>query len=96
MLLGVLSLRAWKSGTKGASLPFTAASAGACLAPRRATQLTGGAGVALMLTGVMGKKYLATGALFPPGVIAGLSLAMSLFYLYNMVAGGNAPGKKSA
>lgn len=49
-----------------------------------------------MLTGVMGKKFLATGALFPPGIIAGLSLAMSLFYLYNMVAGGNAPGKKSA
>lgn len=31
MLLGVLSLKAWKTGTKGASTPYTLASAGARL-----------------------------------------------------------------
>ena len=49
-----------------------------------------------MLTVMMGKKYLASRALFPPGVFAGLSAAMLLFYLYNVVSGGNPPSKKTA
>ena len=34
MLLGWLSLKAWKSGKKGASAPYTATSAGALLMHR--------------------------------------------------------------
>lgn len=49
-----------------------------------------------MLTAMMGKKYLASRALFPPGVFAGLSAAMLLFYLYNVASGGNPPSKKTA
>jgi hypothetical protein len=52
--------------------------------------------VALMLTVTMGKKFLASRALFPPGVFAGLSVTMLLFYLYNMFSGGNPPSKKKA
>jgi hypothetical protein len=52
--------------------------------------------MSLMLTAMMGKKYVATGALFPPGVFAGLSAAMLLFYAYNMASGGNPPSKKTA
>ena len=73
LLLGVQSLKSWKTGKKGASAPFTLASAA----------------VAALLTGVMGKKFLATGAVFPPGVVAGLSAIMLLFYIYNLLAGGN-------
>ena len=80
LLLGVLSLRAWKTGVKGASAPYTAASAG----------------VAALLTAIMGKKYLATRALMPPGVVAGLSAAMLLFYLYNLLSGGNPPSRTKA
>ena len=73
LLLGVQSLKSWKTGKKGASTPFTAASAG----------------VAGMLTFVMGKRYLASGAIFPAGIVAGMSAVMLLFYIYNMLAGGN-------
>jgi len=73
LLLGVLSLKAWKSGRAGASAPYTVASAA----------------VAALLTFVMGKKFLLTRALFPPGAIAALSAAMLAFYAYNLLAGGN-------
>lgn len=36
------------------------------------------------------------GAIFPAGVIAVMSAAMVLFYLYNMLAGGNPPPKPKA
>ena len=49
-----------------------------------------------MLCAMMGKKYLATRALFPPGVFAALSAAMLLFYLYNLGSGGNPPPSKKA
>ena len=80
MLLGVGSLKTWQKGTKGASAPFTLASAR----------------VAGMLTFVMGKRFLASGAIFPAGVIATLSGVMLLFYVYNLLAGGNPLPKKSA
>jgi len=73
LLLGVLSLKAWKSGRAGASAPYTVASAA----------------VAALLTFVMGKKFLLTRALFPPGAFAALSAAMLAFYAYNLLAGGN-------
>ncbi len=79
LLLGVQSLKAWRTGRPGASAPFTAASAA----------------VAALLTYVMGKKYMLTKALFPPGVFAGLSAVMLLFYVYNLAAGGN-PAPKNA
>jgi hypothetical protein len=80
LLFGVLSLRAWKSGRPGASAPFTVASAA----------------VAALLTASMGKKFLATRALFPPGIFAGLSAAMLLFYIYNLASGGNPASKQAA
>lgn len=54
------------------------------------------AGVSLLLTASMGKKYLVSRALFPPGVFAGLSAAMALFYAYNLLSGGNPPSKSKA
>lgn len=72
-MLGWKSLSVWKSGRKGASTPYTVASAL----------------LSLLLTAAMGKRYLVSHAVFPSGVVAGLSLAMFLFYVYNLVAGGN-------
>ena len=71
-LLAVLSLKAWKSGPRGASTPYTLASAA----------------LAAGLTAMMTKRYLASGSVFPPGVFAVLSGAMLLFYIYNLAAGG--------
>ena len=80
LLLAVLSLKAWKTGKAAASAPFTALSAG----------------VAGLLTFAMGKRYLATQALFPAGVVAGLSAAMLLFYAHNLLSGGNPLPKEVA
>lgn len=78
-LLAVLSLKAWKSGARGASTPYTLASAA----------------LAAGLTAMMTKRYLASGSVFPPGVFAVLSGAMLLFYIYNLAAGGNPMPKKA-
>ena len=78
-LLAVLSLKAWKTGARGASAPYTVASAA----------------LAAGLTAMMTKRYLASGAVFPPGVFAVLSGAMLLFYIYNLAAGGNPMPKKA-
>jgi len=47
------------------------------------------------LTFMMGKRFMATGAFFPSGLVAGLSAVMVLFYIYNFIAGGNPPPKKT-
>lgn len=65
MLLGALSLRTWKVAARPhASAPYTLASAA----------------VAAALTALMGKKFLVSGALFPAGLLAGMSLVMLTFY----------------
>eukprot|EP00242_Pyramimonas_sp_CCMP2087_P006062 CAMPEP_0198196820 /NCGR_PEP_ID=MMETSP1445-20131203/269_1 /TAXON_ID=36898 /ORGANISM="Pyramimonas sp., Strain CCMP2087" /LENGTH=120 /DNA_ID=CAMNT_0043865815 /DNA_START=325 /DNA_END=687 /DNA_ORIENTATION=+ len=48
------------------------------------------------LTFMMGKRYLASGAIFPSGVVAGMSAFMVLYYFYNFISGGNPPPKKTA
>ncbi len=40
--------------------------------------------VALALTGVMWKRYAASGKMMPAGMIALLSAAMSTFYVWNL------------
>ena len=45
---------------------------------------------------MMGKRFLASGAFFPSGLVAGMSAFMVLFYIYNFIAGGNPPPKKAA
>ena len=52
--------------------------------------------LAAALTAMMGKKFLLTRALFPPGVVAALSASMLLFYVYNLASGGNPPQRKVA
>lgn len=42
--------------------------------------------VALLLTGIMYKRFQSTGKMMPAGVVALLSAAMSAFYVWNMVA----------
>lgn len=79
ILMAVFSLKAWKTGNRGASTPYTVASAF----------------MAAGLTAMMTKRYMASGALFPPGVFAVLSGIMLLFYIYNLAAGGNPLPKKA-
>ncbi|THU51356.1 hypothetical protein C4D60_Mb06t30160 [Musa balbisiana] len=43
----------------------------------------------LILTFVMGKRYLETSKIMPAGLVAALSALMSLFYLYKIASGGN-------
>ncbi|XP_065013679.1 protein FATTY ACID EXPORT 5-like [Musa acuminata AAA Group] len=43
----------------------------------------------LILTFVMGKRYLETSKIMPAGLVAALSAMMSLFYLYKIASGGN-------
>ena len=52
--------------------------------------------LAAALTAMMGKKFLLTRAVFPPGVVAALSASMLLFYVYNLASGGNPPQSKVA
>ena len=52
------------------------------------------AGIAGLLTFVMGKRFLIAYKVMPAGVVAGLSAFMVLYYLYNMLAGGN-PKRKT-
>jgi hypothetical protein len=100
LLLGWLSLKAWKSGKKGASAPYTATSAGApsmhCVGCACAHRDLARAVLAAALTAMMGKKFLLTRAVFPPGVVAALSASMLLFYVYNLASGGNPPQRKVA
>ena len=42
--------------------------------------------VALLLTGIMYKRFQSTGKMMPAGVVALLSAAMSVFYVWNMLA----------
>lgn len=41
--------------------------------------------VALALTGIMYKRFLSTGKMMPAGVVALLSMAMSIFYVWNLL-----------
>ena len=42
--------------------------------------------VALLLTGVMYKRFLSTGKMMPAGVVSILSAGMSIFYVWNLLA----------
>lgn len=42
--------------------------------------------VAVMLTGVMYKRFLASGKMMPAGLIAMLSAGMTIFYVWNLLA----------
>ncbi|KAG1347336.1 protein FATTY ACID EXPORT 5 [Cocos nucifera] len=44
---------------------------------------------ALVLTILMGQRYLETSKIMPAGVVAALSALMSGFYLYKIATGGN-------
>ncbi|XP_068644363.1 protein FATTY ACID EXPORT 6-like [Aristolochia californica] len=45
--------------------------------------------VAVVLTWVMGQRYIETSKIMPAGVVAGLSALMTAFYLYKLATGGN-------
>ncbi|KAL0353631.1 UNVERIFIED_CONTAM: cytochrome [Sesamum angustifolium] len=45
--------------------------------------------VAAILTWIMGQRYMQTGKIMPPGIVAGISLAMTVFYIYKIATGGN-------
>ena len=49
-----------------------------------------------MLTFIMGKRYLIAYKFMPAGLIFFMSGFMVLFYLYNMLAGGNPKSKSQA
>ena len=42
--------------------------------------------VSTILTYVMGSRYLASGAIFPAGVVAFMSAAMSAFYIKGLLS----------
>ncbi|XP_072950880.1 protein FATTY ACID EXPORT 5-like [Typha angustifolia] len=44
---------------------------------------------ALILTFVMGQRYIETSKIMPAGIVAALSALMSGFYLYKIATGGN-------
>ncbi|KAG9454078.1 hypothetical protein H6P81_006982 [Aristolochia fimbriata] len=45
--------------------------------------------IAVVLTWVMGQRYIQTSKIMPAGVVAGLSALMTAFYLYKLATGGN-------
>ncbi|XP_068668084.1 protein FATTY ACID EXPORT 6-like [Aristolochia californica] len=45
--------------------------------------------VAVVLTSVMGQRYIQTSKIMPAGVVTGLSALMTAFYLYKLATGGN-------
>ncbi|KAL1823448.1 hypothetical protein DCAR_0311343 [Daucus carota subsp. sativus] len=44
---------------------------------------------AAALTWVMGQRYAETSKIMPAGMVAGISMVMTLFYLYKLATGGN-------
>ncbi|KAL3851221.1 hypothetical protein ACJIZ3_013103 [Penstemon smallii] len=46
-------------------------------------------GIAGLLTWVMGQRYMQTGKIMPAGIVAGISILMTVFYLYKIANGGN-------
>ncbi|PIA27471.1 hypothetical protein AQUCO_07700026v1 [Aquilegia coerulea] len=44
---------------------------------------------AVVLTWVMGQRYMQTSKIMPAGVVAAISGVMTAFYLYKIVTGGN-------
>ncbi|KAK4723377.1 hypothetical protein R3W88_026156 [Solanum pinnatisectum] len=44
---------------------------------------------AAVLTWVMGQRYMQTSKIMPAGVVAGISVVMTGFYLYKIASGGN-------
>ncbi|CAA3014538.1 DEAD-box ATP-dependent RNA helicase 32 [Olea europaea subsp. europaea] len=47
------------------------------------------AAYAAMLTWVMGQRYMQTSKIMPAGIVAGISVLMTGFYLYKIAMGGN-------
>ncbi|PIN26907.1 putative membrane protein [Handroanthus impetiginosus] len=45
--------------------------------------------LAAILTWVMGQRYMQTGKIMPAGIVAGISVVMTGFYLYKIATGGN-------
>ena len=43
-------------------------------------------GMALLLTGVMYKRFLTTGKMMPAGLVSIFSAVMSIFYVWNLLA----------
>ncbi|CAM6092350.1 unnamed protein product [Calypogeia fissa] len=50
--------------------------------------------VSLVLTGVMGQRYMLTGKFMPAGMVLSLGAVMTLFYFYKLATGGNKVTKK--
>ncbi|XP_049400630.1 protein FATTY ACID EXPORT 5-like [Solanum stenotomum] len=44
---------------------------------------------AVVLAWVMGQRYMQTSKIMPAGVVAGISVVMTGFYLYKIASGGN-------
>ncbi|KAJ6887082.1 hypothetical protein NC651_027443 [Populus alba x Populus x berolinensis] len=44
---------------------------------------------AAVLTFVMGQRYMQTSKIMPAGIVAGISVLMTVFYLYKIATGGN-------
>ncbi|KAL2476292.1 Protein FATTY ACID EXPORT 5 [Abeliophyllum distichum] len=44
---------------------------------------------AAILTWVMGQRYMQTSKIMPAGIVAGISLFMTIFYFYKIATGGN-------
>ncbi|PIN12211.1 putative membrane protein [Handroanthus impetiginosus] len=45
--------------------------------------------IAAILTWIMGQRYMATRKIMPAGIVAGISLVMTVFYIYKVATGGN-------
>ncbi|KAI3456942.1 hypothetical protein Pfo_013605 [Paulownia fortunei] len=45
--------------------------------------------IAAILTWIMGQRYMKTGKIMPAGIVAGISVVMTGFYLYKVATGGN-------
>ncbi|EFJ13932.1 hypothetical protein SELMODRAFT_229065 [Selaginella moellendorffii] len=50
--------------------------------------------IALSVSWVMGERFLDTGKVMPAGMVAAISVIMSLFYAYKLASGGNHIPKK--